>query len=146
MILNEQKGNLFELDYKYSLAHCISEECAMGAGIAVAFDKEFRGMKNYCKRAVEVNNLHFPCVIPFINNERTIFNMITKKVYYSKPTYITITKCIEEMADMCEKFDIKYLGIPKIGCGLDRLSWSKVREIIKDKFKDIDIEIEVRYL
>ena len=46
MILNEKKGNLFELDKKYALAHCISQDCAMGAGIAVAFDKEFRGMKN----------------------------------------------------------------------------------------------------
>ena len=28
----------------------------------------------------------------------------------------------------------------------DRLQWSKVREIIKEEFKDLDIEIEVRYL
>jgi O-acetyl-ADP-ribose deacetylase (regulator of RNase III) len=146
MIWNEKKGNLFELDKKYSLAHCISEDCAMGAGIAVAFDKEFRGMKNYCKRVLKENNLSFPCVIPFSDNDRTIFNMVTKKVYYGKPTYITITKCIEEMADMCHKHEIKYLAIPKIGCGLDRLQWGKVREIIQDKFKDLDIEIEVRYL
>ena len=146
MILNEKKGNLFELDKKYSLAHCISEDCAMGAGISVAFDKEFRGMKNYCKRVIKENNLRFPCVVPFSDNDRTIFNMITKKVYYGKPTYITITKCIEDMAYMCKEFNIKYLGIPKIGCGLDRLQWGKVREIIQDKFKNLDIEIEVRYL
>ena len=39
MILKEEKRNLFEVDDKYYLAHCISEDCAMGAGIAVDFNK-----------------------------------------------------------------------------------------------------------
>ncbi|MEO2600912.1 macro domain-containing protein [Clostridium butyricum] len=146
MKINEQKGNLFELDKKYSLAHCISQDCAMGAGIAVAFDKNFRGMKNYCRRVIEVNNLTFPVFVPYCDKYRTIFNMVTKRVYYGKPTYGTISKCIKDMASMCKEFNIKHLGIPKIGCGLDRLQWGKVREIIEQEFKDIDIEIEVRYL
>lgn len=50
------------------------------------------------------------------------------------------------MVEQCERHEIKYLAMPKIGCGLDRLQWGKVREIIQDKFKDLDIEIEVRYL
>ena len=50
------------------------------------------------------------------------------------------------MVCLCKKLDIKYLGLSKIGCGLDRLSWTKVREIIKEEFKDLDVEIEVRYL
>lgn len=50
------------------------------------------------------------------------------------------------MRDFCKCVDVKYLAMPKIGCGLDRLQWSKVREIIKEEFKDLDIEIEVRYL
>ena len=50
------------------------------------------------------------------------------------------------MAFMCKQFNIKKLAMPKIGCGLDRLQWSKVRENIKEAFKDIDIEIVVKYL
>lgn len=146
MILNEEKGNLFELDSKYALAHCISQDCAMGAGIAVQFDEKFRGMKNYCKNVIENNHLSYPCVIPYLNDNGTIFNLVTKKFYYNKPTDIAITKCIHEMATMCKQYDIKYLGIPKIGCGLDKLQWGKVREIINEEFKDLDIEIEVRYL
>ncbi|WP_275372674.1 macro domain-containing protein [Clostridium tertium] len=146
MILNESKGNLFELDNKYALAHCTSEDCEMGKGIAVEFDKKFRGMKNYCKRVVEYDNLSFPCVIHYSNNYQSVFNLVTKKSYYGKPTYTTITKCISEMAYMCRQFNIRYLGIPKLGCGLDRLQWGRVRDIIQEEFKDIDIEIEVRYL
>ena len=75
-----------------------------------------------------------------------VFNLVTKNNYWDKPTYETITKCIEEMADICRDCGAKNLAIPRIGCGLDNLQWSKVREIIEDKFKDIDINIEVRYL
>ena len=50
------------------------------------------------------------------------------------------------MRDYCIKYNIRYLAMPKIGCGLDKLQWSKVREIIKDEFKDVDIQIEIRYL
>lgn len=35
------------------------------------------------------------------------------------------------------------IGMPLIGCGLDRLKWDKVSEIIKDVFADTDIEIVV---
>lgn len=33
--------------------------------------------------------------------------------------------------------------MPKIGCGLDKLEWDKVEEIIKETFKDCDIDILV---
>jgi O-acetyl-ADP-ribose deacetylase (regulator of RNase III) len=72
-----------------------------------------------------------------------VFNLITKGRYYGKPTYQTIEKTIIEMKNICADNNIKYLAMPKIGCGLDRLSWGKVREIIKEQFKDIDIEILV---
>lgn len=147
MILNEKKGNLFDLDEKYTLAHCISLDCEMGKGIAVKFDKKFRGMKAFLKNRIETCDIDFPVTIPcFSNRKLRVFNLITKKNYWGKPTYITITKCIEQMAEICERHQIKYLAMPKIGCGLDRLQWGKVREIIEDTFKDIDIEIEVRYL
>ena len=149
MIYREEKGDLFEMR-GYSLAHCISQDCDMGAGIAVTFNKKFNGMKSYCLRVIEQNDLSFPCVVPFTAscNECNIFvfNLITKRVCYGKPTYITITKAIEDMAFMCKQFNVKKLAMPKIGCGLDRLQWGKVREIIKEAFKDIDIEIVVKYL
>lgn len=42
--------------------------------------------------------------------------------------------------------EVKYLAMPKIGCGLDRLQWGKVKEIICEVFKDMDVEILVCYL
>lgn len=146
MKYNERKGNLFELDKKYALAHCISQDCAMGQGIAVQFDKTFNGMKSTLIHVIREYKMKFPVCIPYVSKSRYVFNLVTKKVYYGKPTYKSITACIKEMKYQCEKYDIKYLAMPKIGCGLDRLQWDKVREIIQEEFKDLDIEIEVRYL
>ena len=148
MILNEKKGNLFELDNnKYSYAHCISLDCEMGMGIAKEFNARFSGMKTWLRREIKVYYWNFPKTIPcFKNGKLRVFNLITKEKYWKKPTYSTIEKCITEMAEQCARHNIKYLAMPKIGCGLDRLSWPKVREIIKEEFKNLDIEIEVRYL
>ena len=41
---------------------------------------------------------------------------------------------------------ITKLAMPCIGCGLDKLKWEKVREIIKEIFEDMDIEILICYL
>ena len=41
---------------------------------------------------------------------------------------------------------IKRIKMPKIGCGLDGLSWDKVSEIVKNIFHDMDIDIIVYYL
>lgn len=147
MNINIQKGNLFELDReKYVLAHCISQDCALGAGIALEFRKRFKDMPSYCERVIKENHLEYPCVIPYYTKELKVLNLVTKRFYYNKPTYNTITSTIREMAFICNKSNIKYLGMPLIGCGLDKLKWEKVREIIEEEFKDIDIEIEVRYL
>lgn len=39
------KGDLFSCPQTDSLAHCISEDCRMGAGIAVLFKKKFGGVQ-----------------------------------------------------------------------------------------------------
>lgn len=38
-------GNLFTCPEDEALAHCISEDCRMGAGIAVVFKKMFSGVE-----------------------------------------------------------------------------------------------------
>ena len=140
MKYNEQKGDLFSLDSKYYLVHCISADFGMGAGIAVEFNKRFN-MKNKLLSMWKNQRPDYPQAL-LIDK---VFNLVTKTKYWSKPTYQTITDAINDMAEICKQNNIKYLGMPAIGCGLDKLQWYKVREIIKESFKDLDVEIEVRF-
>lgn len=141
MTYEERYVNIFTVDKKYALGQCISEDCDMGEGIAEDFHNKFKGMKKYLLKTLDDNKLHFPVTILYQSNKGNIFNLITKKVCSGKPNYVTIGKCINEMAKICKDQDIKYLALPKIGAGLDRLQWGEIREMIQEEFKDQDIEI-----
>ena len=44
VILQERTGDLFSCPSHYSIAHCVSEDLAMGKGIAAQFIKRFGGL------------------------------------------------------------------------------------------------------
>lgn len=90
-------------------------------------------------------------IMDWIRNSRTydclledrVFNLVTKTRYYNKPTYSSLTGALVMMRDICTEKRINKIAMPLIGCGLDRLMWSRVSRIIKDTFADTDIEILV---
>ena len=47
------------------------------------------------------------------------------------------------MKELCNEIHVTKIAMPIIGCGLDRLQWDKVSEIIKEVFKNKNIEILV---
>jgi len=76
-------------------------------------------------------------------NDRFIYYLITKKRSNNKPTYDTITAAITKLRDFIVKHDVKKLAIPRIGCGLDKLDWSRVRGIIEKLFQNVGCTIKV---
>lgn len=137
MIYNEVYCDLFTVDKDYFLAHCISADAKMGAGIAVQFKKRFKlGQLQDIAKQTPLNV--GSCVIV----GRTL-NLVTKRFYWDKPTYETFTMALEDMKQLAIKHDIKKIAMPTIGAGLDKLSWTKNREIIKELFADTDIEVLV---
>ena len=147
MVIKEEKRDLFSVDSDYALAHCIALDCAMGAGIATQFVKKYPNMRSVLRGILSENKMTYPCVIGYVGkDDRLIFNMITKEFSWGKPTYDTFECALDDLVAMCESANITKLAIPKIGCGLDRLNWSKVRGMIEEKFKDLDIEILVCFI
>jgi len=123
-------------DQGWAFAHCIAQDCKMGAGIAVPMKKEF----NLHELGRRVNK--YPdCV--FYNN---VFNLITKEYSNEKPTYESLKSSLEKMKQLVYSHKIKKIAMPKIGCGLDGLDWNKVRTMILNVFEGMDLEIKVCYL
>jgi O-acetyl-ADP-ribose deacetylase (regulator of RNase III) len=135
MKFEEKKTNLFNVGKEYTLAHCISSDYALGAGIAVEFSKKYH-LKNKLK---QIGSSIYPDCI-YIDG---VFNLVTKKKYWNKPTYDNLQKTLYMMKEKAIEFNITKIAMPKIGCGLDRLSWPQVREIIEEVFQNTDIEILV---
>ena len=74
---------------------------------------------------------------------RYIYYLITKVKYYHKPTYQSLQASLTSMKDHCVSNGVSCVSMPRIGCGLDRLDWSKVAEIITSVFAGTDIKISV---
>lgn len=147
MKIKEVNMDIFKSN-KVVLVHCISEDCAMGAGIALKFNQKIPRMKQMLKSIIEYNKISYPSAVEFRYIDTnlglvTIINMITKKNYYNKPTYNDFKISLEKVKEICIKNNIKEITMPKIGCGLDRLNWYKVKNIIKCVFDDTDITINV---
>lgn len=150
MILKEERADLFNVPYDYYLAHCISSDFEMGKGIVVEFNKRFdlreKMMQKYPDylekhRDIYHNPNRADCIL-----ENRVLNLITKEIYWMKPTYESLSYALFCMLEICMSKDISKIAMPKIGCGLDRLEWYKVKEIIFETFKDTNIEILVCYI
>lgn len=144
MTYKEEIRDLFTVPEEYYLAHCVSADFGMGRGIVIEFNKRFdMKRKLQSKYPDYVNEWHHnnwcgDCIL-----DGRVLNLITKERYFHKPTYDSLKSALLTCWSECLHNDIKKIAMPTIGCGLDRLQWDKVSEIIKDIFKDTDIEILV---
>lgn len=136
MKITVEKRDLFTVPQGYYLAHCISADFALGAGIAKTFDK--------------VYNMRFKLFREYDNYEYdggdallidNVFNLVTKPKCFHKPTYDSLTEALMAMKELIIDLSITKLAMPLIGCGLDRLEWSRVYDIICEVFEDTDVEI-----
>lgn len=140
MILTYRKGDLFTMPREYCLAHCISADFALGAGIAKQFDRIYQMRFKLNNRYEDIPQKERIGKTYLVDN---VFNLVTKEWYYNKPTYETLICCLKQMKTRITQLNITKLAIPKIGCGLDKLQWNVVEQIIKGVFTDTDIEIVV---
>lgn len=144
MIYKEEIRDLFSVPEDHYLAHCISADFKLGAGIAVEFNKRFN-MKNKLEAKApnylyryQQHRIGGDCIL-----EGQVLNLITKERYFHKPTIITMRLALQKMKTVCIENNITKIAMPTIGAGLDQLSWSAVSDQIHMIFDDTDIEILV---
>jgi len=142
MKYEEITGDLFREAQGRVLAHCISADFALGAGIAVKF-KEM-GVKealqnafpDYAKKWTQGE-----CIVTHIHSDVTC-NLVTKRYCYEKPTYENLQSALDSMKEFLER-ELEYkktlqVGMPLIGCGIDGLEWDRVSQMVKDTFSDLE--------
>lgn len=139
MNYSEVKKDLFTVPEDYHLAHCISADAKMGAGIAVQFKKRF-DLSETTEKGRRRHLSEGTCY-----RDGRVLNLITKKVYWSKPTYMSFEASLQDMRRVIVEEGITKVAMPRIGAGLDRLEWATNRETLHEVFGDLDIEILVCY-
>lgn len=139
-----EKRDLFTVPKDYFLCHCVSADFALGAGIAKKFAE--MGVKEALKRDLGQPhpyqwNGFGDCFLTQESEWRGEYNLVTKDKCWQKPTKETLRQSLEQMyaySDVNDK-----IAMPKIGCGLDRLEWQDVEQIIREVFANSNVEILV---
>lgn len=139
--LKQKKGDLFASGD--SLAHCVSLDFRMGAGIALQFRKKFGRVDELRRQVSNSPGLGVLKDPAEGKTSRFIYYLVTKESFFQKPTYESLFASLELMKKHLLENSVKKLSIPCLGCGLDKLEWLKVELMLEKIFKDAGIEITV---
>jgi O-acetyl-ADP-ribose deacetylase (regulator of RNase III) len=121
-----------------NLAHCVSKDLRMGAGIAKIFRDRY-GVEGLAEQFAQVGDL----AIMAIPDNKYIFYLVTKEHVYEKPTYDDLKESLISLAEISKSLKLSSVSMPKIGCGLDGLEWDRVSKIIEEVFADGSIKITI---
>jgi O-acetyl-ADP-ribose deacetylase (regulator of RNase III) len=111
------------------LCHCVSACMAMGKGIAVLFHQRFGGVDDLKRQNVGVGG-----VAVLHRDSRHVYYLVTKPRFSDKPTYETLRSSLTAMRQHMEAHGETRLSMPELGCGLDGLTWPRVKQLILEVF------------
>ena len=135
--LLEKEGNL--LDSDESIAHCVSADFKMAAGVARKIKQQFP-LKKPTPNSVRQKAL-WPQIVEKL--QRFVYHMITKTRYFHKPTYKALRASLLALESHAETNNVTRISMPRVGCGLDQLDWQKVRDMIQDVFHGSIVQVTV---
>ena len=137
--LTELRGNVFACPDNFSLGHCVSRDFHMKKGIA----KEFFAKFHSTYQDLKCVDFGIGDIAVFEDNQRFIYNLITKNLYYHKPTYHQLDCSLHRMRDHMLDNNVAHLALPRLACGRDRLEWPIVKAMIVQCFQHIPCEIRI---
>ena len=150
MVYIEENGDITKQD-GYVIAHCISVDCAMGAGVVIPICKKNTQLKDRCRDIAKKSKMMPGFIIRYQDSKGVVYNMFTKEKYWYNSTRNMAPgeyeKNLKEALVRVKNSMIKHneikLAMPRIGCGLDRCNWNNISSLIKEVFSDTEIEIKI---
>jgi len=141
------KGNILESNTE-ALINTVNTVGIMGKGIALQFKKAYiNNFKEYaesCKKGQVVIGKLFVTKDSNLNSgEKYIINFPTKKDWRKPSEYSYIESGLDDLIRVLNKENIKSIAIPPLGAGNGGLEWEKVKKIIEQKLKNLNVEIIV---
>lgn len=136
-------GNIFDSKAQ-TIVNTVNCVGVMGKGLALQFKRHFPDMyKDYvwkCKKG-EVK-LGRPYLFKHTTH-RWILLFPTKDDWRSKSKLSDIEEGLKWLKDHYEKWGIKSLAVPPLGCGLGGLDWGIVKPILNRYLNMFNIPVEV---
>lgn len=120
------------------MVHCISSCASQSKGLAKEVCLKFP-MNRGIPKGLPIGSC-YPC---HVSERITILNLITKAEKHEKPTLTNLKATLLALRRYALSNKIYTLSMPKLGCGLDGLTWTDVQNMVITLFIDTKIKINV---
>jgi len=74
---------------------------------------------------------------------RYIYYLVTKDRYFHKPTLGNLRHSLQCARAHCQEHGVTRLAMPRIGCGLDKLNWNDVSQLLDEIFVNSGVSVTV---
>lgn len=145
-----ENGDILNSNCQY-LVNPVNTVGVMGKGLALSFKNKFpdnfKKYRKYCKSGeFTVGKL-----LIISENNKKIVNFPTKLHWKNKSEIKYILEGLTKLKTAIEKYNIKSIALPKLGCGLGGLDWNIVyseitkwhNQLDKQIIKDLVVEIYI---
>ncbi|KAG5880832.1 hypothetical protein JTB14_027613 [Gonioctena quinquepunctata] len=96
-----KQGDLFSAPESYALAHCVSQDFAMGKGIAARFKQLFGSVNTLMEQKKMVGE-----VAELRLSEKNVYYMVTEFRYYEKPSYRSVWNALRNLKKNAKRIKI----------------------------------------
>ncbi len=144
------KGNLFEADVE-ALVNTVNTVGVMGKGIALQFSRQFPEIMPVYEAACKDGSLVVGTVqtirlalLAGMGGPSYVINFPTKKHWKGDSKIEYVESGLRSLRAEIEKYGIKSIAVPPLGCGLGGLDWADVRQRIIETLGDMpNVRIKV---
>ena len=136
-------GDNLEIDpHHVSLAHAVSEDFSMHGGLAREFRARYGRVEFLRAQRKPVGTC---AVLPLKN--RYIFYLVTKPRFYNKPTYSSVRAAFQSLKRLLNELELTQIALPgHVCCGLDKLNWGRIKQILREVFAGSGIVVHVFHI
>ncbi len=152
-MIKEATGNLFEAKTE-TLVNAVNCVGVMGKGIALQFKQKFpaeyfKAYKLACQNgelAIGKVRVFDLCTLAHArvsaSSPRFIINFPTKRHWREASRIENIESGLQSLVEAVERYEIKSIAMPALGCGLGGLDWNEVKPLIENAFVNLpNIEV-----
>jgi O-acetyl-ADP-ribose deacetylase (regulator of RNase III) len=139
IMIEYRDGNLLQADVE-ALVNTVNTVGVMGKGVALqfkqAFPDNFKAYEKAAKKKEIQPGKMFVYTTGFLTNPRYIINFPTKRHWRGNARIEDIQAGLENLQYVIQKYKIKSIAIPPLGCGFGGLEWKNVQPLIENALKD----------
>lgn len=138
---DERQIDMLTLPVYYTIAFAIPCDLSFGSETSRRIEAYY-GMKEKIENRLEELEV---CTIDLTAGDaikiENVITLFTTEKKYQRPTLEAIRKCARNIAEYCYEEKLRFVALPRIGCGHGHMDWNVVKEAILDEFDNYFYDI-----